>query len=79
MMGEMKHLIAKRTSEANSYIWDTIPDTTWVGKEVHWKLYQRLKLNQAGKWYKHKPESTLENGTHKIFWYFDIQTNITEA
>ena len=23
----------------------------------------------------YKPESVLENATHKIFWYFDLQTD----
>ena len=26
-------------------------------------------------WYKHKPESVLENDTHKILWDFEIQTD----
>ena len=27
------------------------------------------------KWYMHNPASVLENGTHKLLWDFDIQTD----
>ena len=45
----------------------------WVGKVTYWKLCKRLKFNHTSKWYMHKPESVLENGTHKILWDFEIQ------
>ena len=39
----------------------------WVGKVIHRELCKRLKFDYAVKWYMHKPESVLENETHKIF------------
>ena len=45
----------------------------WVGKVIHWELCKRLKLDNSTKWHMHKPESVLENETHKILWNFEIQ------
>ena len=36
------------------------------GKTIHWELCKRLKFDHTNKWYLHKPESVLENETHKI-------------
>ena len=47
----------------------------WVGKVIQWELCKRPKFDQTTKWYIHKPESVLENGTHKILWDFEIQTD----
>ena len=47
----------------------------WVGKGIHWKLFKRLKLDHTDKFYMHKPESVLENETHKIVWNFEIETD----
>ena len=45
----------------------------WVGKVIHWELCKKLNFHHATKWYTHKPESVLENETHKILWDFEIQ------
>ena len=46
----------------------------WVGKVIHWELCKELKFDHTNKWYKHKPESILENEMHKLLWDFEIQT-----
>ena len=43
-----------------------------VGKVIPKELCKRLKFDYTTKCYMHKPESVLENGTHKILWYFEI-------
>ena len=48
-----------------------------VGKVIHLELSRRLKFDYTTKWYMHKPESVLENETHKILWDFKIQTDHT--
>ena len=45
----------------------------WVAKVIYWKLSKKLKFGHTNKWFVHKPESVLENETHKIFWDFKIQ------
>ena len=45
----------------------------WVGKVIHWEMCK--KFDQMNKWYIHNPTSVLENGTHKLLWDFDIQTD----
>ena len=45
----------------------------WVGKVIHWELWKQLKFDNANKWYLHKPESVLENDTHKLLRDFEIQ------
>ena len=47
----------------------------WVGRVIHWELCKKLKFDHTNKWYMHKPESVLENGTHKLLRDFDIQTD----
>ena len=47
----------------------------WVRKVVLGKLHKKFQFNQTNKWYMRKPESVLENETHKIIWDFEIQTN----
>ena len=52
---------------------------TWE-KIVHWKLTRKCNFEAGDKWYKHEPESVLENEDYKILWHFSIQTNqIIEA
>ena len=45
----------------------------WVGKVIHWELYKKLKFDHTTKPHMHKPESVLENVTHKILWDFQIE------
>ena len=47
----------------------------WVGKVIHSELCKKLKFEHTTKQYSHKPESVLENETHKILWDFAIQTD----
>ena len=46
----------------------------WVGKVIYWELCKKLTSDHT-KWYMHKPESVLEDKTHKIHWDFEIQTD----
>ena len=43
---------------------------------VHWKLDIQCNFKAGDKWYKHEPESVLENGDYKILWDFSIQTDL---
>ena len=36
---------------------------------------KRFKYDHTTKWYMHKPESVVENETHKIICDFEIQTD----
>ena len=47
----------------------------WVGKVNHWEMCKKFKFYHANKWYMHNPAPVLENDTHKLLWYFDIQTD----
>ena len=38
----------------------------WVGKAIHWELCKKVKFNHTANRYMDKPESILENETHKI-------------
>ena len=46
-------------------------------KVIHWELCKRLELDPTDKWYIQKPETVLENETHKIFCAFEIWTGHT--
>ena len=51
-----------------------------VGRYVHWQFCEKLGFNRAKLWYKHEPESAVENENFKILWDFTIQSNhIIEA
>ena len=53
---------------------------TWkkrVRKGIKWELCKKLKFDHTNKWYVRKPESVLENETHKLFWDCEIQTDYT--
>ena len=47
----------------------------WVGKVIHEELCKRLKFEHTSKWYMHNLKSVLEDKTHKILFYFEIQTD----
>ena len=47
----------------------------WVGELVLWELYKRLKFDHTNKQYQHRPESILENETHKILRDFEKQAD----
>ena len=40
---------------------------------IHWELCKQLRFSHAGKWYKHKPESVLENYKSQVLWDFEVQ------
>ena len=44
-------------------------------KKVHWKLARKYNFEVGNNWYKHEPESVLENEDYKILWDFSIQTD----
>ena len=46
-----------------------------LGKIVHWKLARKCNFEARDKWYKHEPESALENEDYNILWDFSIQTD----
>ena len=46
-----------------------------VGKVIYWELCKKLKFDHTTNWYMHKPESILENETHKILRDVEIQTD----
>ena len=47
----------------------------WVGKVIHRKLYKKFKFDHSNKWNMFNQASVQENGTHKLLWDFDIQTD----
>ena len=47
----------------------------WVGKVIHWEMCKKFQFYHANKWYMHNPAPVLENGTHKLLWDFNIQTD----
>ena len=47
-----------------------------LGKIVHWKLGRKYIFEAGDKWCEHEPESVVDNEDCKIFWDFDIQTDM---
>ena len=47
----------------------------WVGKVIPWEMSKKLKFDHTNKWYMHNPAPVQENGTHKLLWDFNIQTD----
>ena len=47
----------------------------WVGKVIHWELWEKLKFGQTNKGYMHNPTSVLDNDMHKLLLDFVIQTD----
>ena len=43
-------------------------------KIVHWKLPRKCNFEAGDKWYKHEPESVLENEDYKVLWDFSVPT-----
>ena len=46
-----------------------------VGKVIQWEMCKKFKFDHTNKWYMHNLAPVLENNTHKLPWYFDIQTD----
>ena len=46
-----------------------------MGKVIQWKMCKKFKFDPANKWYMLNTAPVLENGTHKLLWDFDIQTD----
>jgi len=42
---------------------------------IHWKVYQKLNTDTAGKWYDHKPETVTKNQDATILWNIPIHTD----
>ena len=53
----------------------SFPRHDWIGKVIQWGLCKKFKLDNNTKRYMHKPESSLENETHKVLWDIEPQTN----
>ena len=49
----------------------------WVKKVIYRELYIKLKFDNTTIWSKCKPESTLENETHKIAGFWDKNRSLT--
>ena len=47
----------------------------WVGKVIHWEMCRKFQFDHTNKWYMHNPVPVLENDSHKLLWYFNIQTD----
>ena len=47
----------------------------WVGKVIHWEKCKKFQFDHTNTWYMHNPTHAQENGTHKLLWDFDIQTD----
>ena len=37
-------------------------------------MCKKFKFDRTNKWYMYNPAPVLENATHKLLWYFNIQT-----
>ena len=46
-----------------------------VGKVIHWEICRKFQFDHTNKWYMHNPAPVLENDSHKLLWYFSIQTD----
>ena len=44
-----------------------------VGRYVHWQFCEKLGFNKARLWFKHEPESVVENENFTMLWDFTIQ------
>ena len=68
---EMISYIINECSKLGQKEYKARPD--WVGKVIHWEMCKKFKFDHAKKWHRHNPAPLLENDTHKLLWYFDIQ------
>ena len=61
-------------SQSHKWIQQTGTKTihNWAEKVIHWELCERLKFDNAEKWFMHKAGSVLENEMNKILWDFEI-------
>ena len=46
-----------------------------VGEGNQQRIVEKIKFYHMNKRCVHNPESVLENGTYKVLWYFEMQTN----
>ena len=46
-----------------------------MSKVIHWELWKKFEFDHTNKWYRHNPESILEDETHNLLWEFKIPTN----
>ena len=67
---EKNHIISERGKLAQK---EYKTKHNWVGMVIHWELCKKFKFDHTNKWYINKPESVLENETHKLFWDFEIK------
>ena len=70
--GYRKHMLSLWLQKCMFWV-SEIKSSDKLGKIVHWKFARKCK--SGDKWYKHEPESVLENEDYKILWDFSIQTD----
>ena len=46
-----------------------------MGKVINWELCKKVRFDHTTNWFMHKLESVLKNGTQKILWDYQIQTD----
>ena len=46
-----------------------------VGRWSTGKFCRKFQFDHTNKWYMHNPAPVLENDSHKLLWYFSIQTD----
>ena len=46
-----------------------------MGSVIHRELSKKLKFDHTNKWCMHNQASVLENGTHKLLWDSEIETD----
>ena len=69
----INHIISKRSKLAQK---EYKGRHDWVGKVIHWEMCRKFQFDHTNKWYMHNPAPVLENGTHKLLWDFNIQTDL---
>ena len=47
----------------------------WIGKVIPWEMCRKIQFDHTNKWYMHNTAPVLENGSHKLLWDFNIQTD----
>ena len=51
-------------------------NSVWLGRKgVPLRIVQEIQFDHTTKRYMHKPDTVLENETHKILWDFEIKTH----
>ena len=46
-----------------------------VAAAAHWSTCKKYELLHSEEWYEHRAETVVENGSIKLLWDFNIQTD----